>query len=595
MQTKTTRLLPAFFLTLLFFGISFFTAYGLGSLNPALILVLISLLWIVYKQLGVHLFSLEFDFQTIACLFFSALFALTLATGTRIQFTHVSASYKETSITTFSFFQVLVFLSTFIYCLLMLRFIIKILPDLTSYFTSNKAKPRSIWKYFLFFTSILLISWLPYALALYPGVVLPDSLSSIGQALGDAPLNNHHPILFTLIVQFFIDVLPISTINHGVFLFSMMQSLITALSISYSLCWLMKKKVPLIPIMISLGYFSLSPVFPIYVLNMQKDTLFSVACLLFSLTLFDIISQKDKPTFSLQVRLLILALLTTYLRNNGLYVVLGTGVVYGLISIKRKSYQAFVPIVLTYILLISLVIHPLMARYITPTQSAEQLGIPLQQVSRTLVMDGTMSEHDKEFMNQLLPLESYEVYAPSLADPIKWHKQFNNEFLNKHKKEFLMLWARNLPSNIQIYTDAYILDTFGFWIPNVKNSYGFLDTRVNTNSYGIKQADLIARYTGNSGMERIIAQRNFFGSGTLLWWVLFSLLLAVIIRNKKTIVLLLPGLLVFLTIMIATPVAFSLRYVFILALALPIYLIAPFLLEKNNETIGDSYEATEKN
>ncbi|OTP25434.1 DUF6020 family protein [Enterococcus mundtii] len=584
METKKIRLLPIFFLTLLLFLISFLTALGLGSLNPLLILVLVYLLWYTGKKLGNDLFSWRLDFTTGVCILFSLLFSLILATGSRIQFTHVSANYEETTLDPFSFVQLLIALATFCYFLIILRFMIKYLIQISSYLGGINVDLQPTWKFFLLFTIIMLLCWTPYALTLYPGVVLPDSLSSVSQALGDTALNNHHPILFTLIVKFFIDILP-TTINHGVFLFSLFQSLITALALSYSLCWLMKKKIKLAPVMLSLGYFSLAPVFPIYVLNMQKDILFSVACLLFSLTFFDVITNKNKPTIAQQLSLIIFALLTTYLRNNGLYVVIGSLVLYGIYTINNKKYQPFIQVTLSYLFLVILVFQPLMSRYAIPSQSAEQLGIPLQQISRTVVLDeGKLSKKDQEFLNQILPIEDYKAYAPSLADPVKWHKNFNNEFLNAHKKEFLMLWARNLPSNLKIYIDAYILETFGFWAPGVKNSYGFLDTRVNENSYGIKQANLIERYTGSSGLQTMIDQRDFWGSGTLLWLFLLSLFLLLVKKNTYPIALLLPGGFVFLTIMIATPVAFSLRYVFILALGLPIYLLSPFLLENENKT-----------
>ena len=201
-------------------------------------------------------------------------------------------------------------------------------------------------------------------------------------------------------------------------------------------------------------------------------------------------------------------------------------------------------------------------------------------------------------MDDILPLEDYQVYAPGLADPIKWHKNFDNNFLDTHQKEFLLLWARNLPANLSIYTDAYILNTFGFWVPGVKDNYGFLDTRVNNNDYGIKQVDLLERFTGLAGMKKIIENRDFFGSGTLLWLVLLSVFFILVKKRYRYLILLLPGILVFLTILIATPVAFSLRYVFILALGLPVYLAAPFLVEEEQaiarKQIGGLYETIKK-
>ncbi|MFQ9321989.1 MAG: DUF6020 family protein [Enterococcus durans] len=454
------------------------------------------------------------------------------------------------------------------------------LPKINSYIVSDTDKAFSFKKYFLFFVFILLICWSPYALSLYPGVVLPDSLSSVAQAMGDVPINNHHPVLFTLIVKFFIHDLPTKSINHGVFLFSIFQMIVLATIISYSLCWLMKKKIQRLPILLSLSYFSLAPVFPIYALNMQKDILFAAACLLFSLTVADAVLTKKSLSIWYQIAIIVLALLTTYLRNNGLYVVVGIGLLCFFASLKTKKIRPVIQIILGYGLIAGLLIHPLMIKYAIPTATAEQLGIPLQQVTRTIVTDGNISKSDLSFMDDILPIEDYQVYSPGLADPIKWHKNFDNAFLDSHQKEFLLLWARNLPTNLPIYTDAYVLNTFGFWVPSVKNNYGFLDTRVNDNNYNIKQIDLVEHFTGLSGMKKIIEHRDFFGSGTLLWLVLLSVFFILIKKRYRYLILFLPGILVVLTILIATPVAFSLRYVFILALGLPVYLSTPFLIEE---------------
>ncbi len=74
-------------------------------------------------------------------------------------------------------------------------------------------------------------------------------------------------------------------------------------------------------------------------LEHAKDTLFSIACFLFSLAVFDFIFQREKPTILNQIYVIILALLTTYLRNNGIYVVTGTGLICGLIILKQKGIK----------------------------------------------------------------------------------------------------------------------------------------------------------------------------------------------------------------------------------------------------------------
>lgn len=516
---------------LLIFSLSFLTSYGMGSLNPALILCLVALLYLALRKVSAN--PINFEKKSLTFLF-SLFFGLILATSSRIHLETVSANYTETTISRFGIFQLCIFIATTLYFSYVLQYFQQILPKINSYIASDADKAFSFKKYFLFFIFILLICWSPYALSLYPGVVLPDSLSSVAQAMGDTPINNHHPVFFTLIVKFFIHDLPIKTINHGVFLFSIFQMIVLAATISYSLCWLMMKKIQRLPILLSLGYFSLAPVFPIYGLNMQKDILFTAACLLFSLTVTDAVLSKKNLSIWHQLTIIILALLTTYLRNNGLYVVVGIGLLCFFASLKTKKIRPVIQIILGYVLIAGLLIHPLMMKYAVPTATAEQLGIPLQQVTRTIITDGNISKSDLSFMNDILPIEDYQVYAPGLADPIKWHKNFDNAFLNSHQKEFLLLWARNLPTNLPIYTDAYVLNTFGFWVPSVKNNYGFLDTRVNDNNYAIKQIDLLERFTGLSGMKKIIEHRDFFGSGTLLWFVLLSLFFTLV--KKDTVI-----------------------------------------------------------
>ena len=77
-----------------------------------------------------------------------------------------------------------------------------------------------------------------------------------------------------------------------------------------------------------------------------------------------------------------------------------------------------------------------------------------------------------------------------------------------------------------------------------------------------------------------------------MWLAIGSALLAIFKKKYRYLLLFLPGMLVFATIMIATPVAFSLRYVFVLALSLPVYILS-FLLDKREKMktdIGDTHE-----
>lgn len=71
----------------------------------------------------------------------------------------------------------------------------------------------------------------------------------------------------------------------------------------------------------------------------------------------------------------------------------------------------------------------------------ESYGIPLQQVARVIAYDGNINNVEEEFVNDIIPVEKLKtVYTPQLVDSIKWNEDFNDNFFENHKKEFLKVW-----------------------------------------------------------------------------------------------------------------------------------------------------------
>lgn len=509
------------------------------------------------------------------CLFAGVLSTLIIL-GSQIQFSTVGASYKENIIqTNLSLEKSIVFLG----CFIIIFFFLSGLEYLVFNFKLHPRTRRDLnsvldqpWIIFIF----IMIFWTPYLLTLYPGCVLPDSLSSINQALGNRPLSNHHPVFFTLFLKFFINIFSFLGLNKSIFIYTLVQTIIFASVLIYFVFWLKKYGIPRYFRLSILIYFAIAPVFPIYALNVQKDTLFVSYLFLFTLKCIDVVVSKRKNNWTIAV-LVISGVLATFYRNNGLYVVFLTLSVVTVILIKQNKYRQSITIFGAYCTFTFLLINPFVSRNSVPTAAAESLGVPLQQVSRAIVLHGEMSKEDKKYLNQLLPISEYEKYSPMLADSIKWNPKFNNEFLNDNPKEFIKIWADLLPHNFKIYVDAYLLNTYGFWAPFEKNEYGFLDTRVNTNNLNIKQVDLIKLLTGSNVMSRVIERRNFLGSGTLFCLMIVGFYLYWLKGRKLLWIGYLPSLLTWLSIMVATPVAFSLRYVFILAVSLPLFFCLPFL------------------
>jgi len=71
-------------------------------------------------------------------------------------------------------------------------------------------------------------------------------------------------------------------------------------------------------------------------------------------------------------------------------------------------------------------------------EPVEGLGIFLNQMARVAAYDGDMSDADREYMDQLLPLEKYrDTYRPCVVDRLKWDGDFSQEYLNESLGGFM--------------------------------------------------------------------------------------------------------------------------------------------------------------
>ncbi len=426
---------------------------------------------------------------------------------------------------------------------------------------------------------LLVLLWSPYLLTFAPGSVLADSHASIRQALYDGISSNHHPVFYTMLVGLLMKAgLRLGSMNMGVLLYTVFQTSIMAGLLSASLAFLYRKKIRAWFLIAAAAFYGLTPIFPSYAIAMWKDPLFSVALAAFSFVLYGLYKhprQFGKPAYLLL--LAIVCLLVIFLRNNGLYVVIA--VFLSLLVINRAQSKRVTGSVLGVIVLSVCIQGPLYSHLNIAKPSAEALGVPLQQLSYVAVYEAdTLTAEEKEQLDRLLPFDTYgEAYAPCLADQIKFHPAFNKDYLEENQAAVLRLWLKLLPKHFPAYVKAYCLETFGFWHPTMQNSYGYIDQYIIENPFNIHGVDAFEKLTGRSIKEQLLSFRPQLGSGTLAWIMLLSMALNWGMGKKKSILFYLPGFFGWFFILVATPVAFSLRYVYVLCLLAPIYVVYPFL------------------
>ena len=437
---------------------------------------------------------------------------------------------------------------------------------------------------------LLLVCWLPSYLTFYPGCVTPDSVSSILQALGQTTWGNTHPVLFTLLVTPFVRFgEAIGNLTLGVALFSLFQMLLLAGILAYGLTWLRRKRLRRVGICFVGLYFIVSQVFPLYAISMWKDVLFGAVVLLLTLCLYDIWESKGDILLHAKglVKFVILCLLTCFMRNNGVYVTFALLIIMAIYY--RRYFKRLAPVFAAVIAGVVLVQGPLYTAIgIQPSPFQEAAGIPLQQVARTVVMDGKMTDEQREYLNRLLPLEEYNSYKSYTVDSIKGHSQFDREFFNQTKGEFMKVWAGMLLPNFKHYVKAYMMETVGYWHVSTKN--WIVSPSTDKWDIGLVEVDWVQRITGKSMRGFLLGLADFITVGGMVWIVFFLLGAAFMLRRKGAWLYFLPLILVWGTNMIAAPTYAEFRYLFSFALCIPFLTAASFMHKRRSEDAecGDS-------
>ena len=442
-----------------------------------------------------------------------------------------------------------------------------------------KKERRHRFGFACFAAICLLAAWMPYVLSVAPGIVHGDSLESIAQMLERGhPTSNHHPMFYTILVGIFLKIGTVcfGSVTAGVMLYSAFQICMMVFCIVCVLMLMYDKGVHSILIGISLAYFMFMPIFANFAVTMWKDPLFSCMLLALSVLLFVLVDRRRVGRLWF-VLFGCAGLGAMIFRNNGIYVFLVLSLMAA--ALVRRYAKRLAVAALAAIMLYAAMTTAATRLWNVHGDFVENLGIPLQQLGYAMNNGGEFSQEDREYLYTLMPDHVWGyAYRPCLVDTIKWNPLFDYTFLNSDKGRFFEVWAHGLKDNPLMYIKAYVLETFGFWLPGVQDDYGYTEiVAIPDNGYGIEPIDLFEQIFGFSIRQQVEAYQIYIGSGTLLWLCLFGCLLAMR-QRKQACAAYLPALLNWGTVMVATPVAFSLRYVYIFALGLPFYLALPLMI-----------------
>lgn len=444
------------------------------------------------------------------------------------------------------------------------------------------------------------IPWLLYS---YPGIMTPDSINQFRQVVGISSFSNHHPWLHTMTISLFYHMgsLFTSDVNDAFLFFTVFQICFMAFATSY-LVWVISKYTNSLPLLGGIiTFYALLPYHNVMAICIWKDVMFSGTLLLFCTSLFYLLKEgiKKQNLFSLILYFISGFLMCLY-RSNGWYAFILT-FPFLLISF-RKNWKTMLPLHIALLALVLFVKGPVMEHYeVKQPDFIESISIPLQQVGRVIATGQELTPGQEELIQKIIKTEYVpELYTEYISDNMKeLVRTYNPEYLVTHKADYLKLWIELGLKYPDVYFDAYIAQTRGYYSPSAIYSVAEVDGVID-NETGLYREYLLRGKLIVKIREILIKLQDIvplygalWSMGSLFWGTLLFLALALGQKTSFTlkepmnfldfITVWIPNIAVIGTLLIATPVAIEFRYAYNLAYCIPLY-FAIMLLSK-----GDIY------
>ena len=434
----------------------------------------------------------------------------------------------------------------------------------------------------------MMLGWGIVLLLLWPGASMNDQIGIIGAPLAYSSV---HPATYTFPLAWCVNTSNelLGTGNPGFAAFVIAQMVFCAAIVALVVAWLGWRGCGRTVCVVVVAFFALCPVVSDYAVTPLKDTTFSYALLLLVPILFEVAVQRERfwEGWRKPACLVVACLLVGTTRNNGPYVVIGLAIGMG-IACARMPHARMRVVALIAAVVLSLAPNKLADAYLGIQHAfSESLSIPLQQVAAVYRTGGEVPEADRDVLTTAVePVAAARYYAPAFSDPIKLNLEepiTDSGYIQEHKVEFLLAWARMGLANPKTYVQAWLSQTRGCWDPLAKNFDQSFFLELSCNTPGSVEWDALKRKNGLSNHSllpeavavplRAVYERLLVcpSVGALF---LLSLLLALVAcwRQGRTAPLAaaVPGLLLWATLMISTPLPSALRYGVYFVLAAPV-------------------------
>lgn len=434
--------------------------------------------------------------------------------------------------------------------------------------------------FFIKIFGIIFLWWFFLFLLFYPGTAMNDTIFILQSPM---ELSNQHPILYILYTYGFYRLgVWLGNPSIGMAFLSIFQMVCMDYVLTYAISLLHKYSGKSTICMLFALYFAIAPIFGTYAVSAIKDTPFSIAAFMLMALLYEgaITGGKVFGTRSFCIHMWISLFVMAGFRSNGMLIVVGTGLCAIIIYWRQKGRLINI---WGTVLIVSVSLNICLMPRDVDKLFQEKVGIPIQQVGAAVNKGKPLTQTQEEYLYHLLPKEKWEIYAPGCSDNIKWNDEFDREYLNHTRGEFLRIWLELMPHNLGVYAEAYIMNTYGIWGIETRSSEQYYVKGIHPNELGLYQESPLPD-AFRAVIYPVYCNRYTYGylSAGTAFWIMFAVIIWFVYHGEYAkACAFAPMMCCFISLMLATPIAFAFRYVYTLAMAFPFYVLIPFLRRKD--------------
>lgn len=458
----------------------------------------------------------------------------------------------------------------------------------------------------------LIIVYIPYIIASYPGIFTGDTFDLVYQGYNiptyssqsrplineNVILNAHHPVAHTMLLHYCIVLgkTIFHSYNVGVFICSLLQFIFMIVVISLFVKMLIYMEFSAKTCLLFIIYFAISPRLQNYMFLLSKDVMY-VACVMLNLLMFYKLMKKNKNK-KYYIGFIASSIGILLFRNDGKYMLLLTlAVAIILLKQRRKLFVILFLGALVFNGLYNNILLP--SLQITPGSKAEMLSIPFQQTARyKRDYPNDATEDEKKAISAILDYDHLqERYVPSMSDRVKG--SFNQRATKEQLKNYFRAWFQQFCRHPGVYIEATFNNLFEYVSPYSNNaivySYKNISQRMidlekeKCNKYGMDFSFPSKLTTYRNNFEQF---REWLFSLPVLelllkpfiyvWIVIVWFLYCIRLRDKQAILMCVPLLVQGLICIAAPSNGTYFRYLYPIAMCLPIVIMSGWNEIKSN-------------